>query len=44
MSVEKQIEGDREHMKRFGETLGLAVETSKVVTDRTVGALNQMSL
>ena len=31
-------------MKRFGETLGLAVETSKVVPDGTVSALNQMRL
>jgi hypothetical protein len=44
LSVEEHVEGNIEHLKCLGDALGAPIEARKVVSDRGIGRLDQMSL
>jgi len=43
-TIKKKFQRIRQDFDRFGKTLGLTVETSKIVTNAAVGTLDEMSL
>ena len=42
--MEKQVQDDTKHTKRFGKTLRTTIEPRKIVTNATVRTLDEMSL